>query len=93
MTSQNSVPANQLRNVLLPWRLAASVLPTKEDQGRSTRSVVRLMLLTTLIVVFAIMFGLMDTDVLWTFSVGAAGYCAALLALSFGIFNVTSMRR
>ncbi len=80
-------------NVLIPWQLATSVMRTEQDQDRSTQSVFCLVLLTGLFVVFAIMFGLLGTSVLWTCSVVAAGYCAALLALSFVILNALSMWR
>ncbi len=93
MTSQNTASALRLRNVLLPWRLAASVLYTEENQEQATRSVFCLMLLTGLFAVFATMFGLMGTDALWTCSVVAAAYCAALLTFSFVILNALSVRR
>jgi len=83
----------RLSNLLIPWRLAASVLRSEDDQDQSMRSVFCLVLLTCLFAVFAFMFGLLGTDVLWICSLIAAGYCAALLTLCSMYINVLSMRR
>ncbi len=93
MTSQNSVPALELRNILVPWRLLPTILSIEDNQAVAAQSMVCLALLAALFLDLTLIASFTSIAMLWLSAVAAAAYCATLLTLSFVILNALSMRR